>query len=540
MRFKGLVITVSAFALYLLTLSRHYTGASIEFITEIEWGDWPTMLQRHKLLVHPAGWAFYQLWRWLGWHDQAVFPLQVFNALFGAVSVGLMFALARQLTRSTKTGLLVTIGFAFSCAIWLYSTEAEFVTLPLAEALIMFWLLMNVSPTISTRPAYAVVLGLWAALAFLTFSSNIFLIPVVLANYWLMENQTWQDRLKRIAIFLSVMALTVLPVYAYVFYFVNGIRDITLLRTMQVYGGQGTGTLYGHFELKNVFYGGYALLRTLSGYPNLGLDGRTSLFLGSTTALQKAAFVGYYAFVMAAFAAPLLIALLKRRQILQFGGPTLGILATWALLCSGFAVYWVPKDLKFWFPVLAPWWLLVGMVVTLLNAERSNTKVQPAWWYKISPNWVVASIIAVFALLNGIGIVFPHLSLKTNRPYWIARSVTDHTTLQDLVITTGGDKLAEYVPYFGNRETICVLDRLLRSYASKEQILAELDREVSRVQARGGRTYLVGVRPGQDAAWDDLQKVDLRREDFAHFTTRLAWSVEDEDILQILPPSMSH
>src|SRR5207245_2935829 len=85
-RGRGVVLTAAAFVVYLVTLSRNFTGGSIEFATEIEAGKWQVLLQQHKLLSHPLGWAFLQLWNVFGWHGNALFPLQVLNALAGAVA----------------------------------------------------------------------------------------------------------------------------------------------------------------------------------------------------------------------------------------------------------------------------------------------------------------------------------------------------------------------------------------------------------------------------------------------------------------------
>jgi len=99
-------VTGAAFLLFVLTLSKNYSVASLEFVTEIEQGDWTMMLHRHKMLVHPMGWFFFKLWQILGWQGKALLPLQVFNALAGAACAGLMYQTARLLTRSTVVSLI--------------------------------------------------------------------------------------------------------------------------------------------------------------------------------------------------------------------------------------------------------------------------------------------------------------------------------------------------------------------------------------------------------------------------------------------------
>ncbi len=535
MRFNGLLLSVVTFGVYIATLSRNFTAASIMFVTEIESGDWTTILQRQKILLYPTGWVFYQFWRLAGWNDKGLFPLQVFNALFGAISVGLMYSISKRLTHSTPIAFLVSIGFAFSSAVWLFSTEAEFATLPLAAMLMMLWLLLNAPPKLLNHRFYPVLLGGWAGLSFLLYSSNGLLALVAIVGLWFMEQRSWQSRLKQAVVILVSMTLIVGPVYLLVLYFVNGVHDLASLRDWQLYGGQGTGTIYGNFELSHLFYGAYALIRSLSSYPGFGLDTRAGLFMAHASWLEKETFGGYYLFVLAVLLTPLIVAFIKRRQLLLAHYRPLCILAAVAVLYMAFALLWSAKDQKFWLPILAPWWLLVGLLLVTLNEERSSMPSSPrTWWQRVSFNGITAVMIAVLFCINGFGIVVPHRFLELNRAYQIAMSVGEHTSPQDLIITTGGDRLAYYIPYFANRRTLIVFQLFLKAaHNTEDEVFTTIQQEIAQTYERGGRVFLVGTEPGRDAEWDVLEAVQLTPDDFARFKTRPAWTVAGETVLSV-------
>src|SRR5689334_2240245 len=156
---KTLLVTTLVLVLYIATLSSNYTGGSLQFVGEIERGNWATLLKPHKMLMHPIGWAFLQIWRIAGWRGLALYPMQVFNALGGALSVGLMYAMCVQLTKDTRLALVIAAGFAVSCSTWLFSTEAEFVMPPMVACLLVIYWLLGTDTASSLRHWFGALLG---------------------------------------------------------------------------------------------------------------------------------------------------------------------------------------------------------------------------------------------------------------------------------------------------------------------------------------------------------------------------------------------
>ena len=177
-----LVVVTTVFGLYLATLSRHYSADSLLLALQIEGGNLSRFLDPTHVLLQPVGYAWFQLWRFAGWSHGSIVPLQVVNALGGAVCVGLLYGIMRPLTGSRRIPCLASAGFAVSGGLWLLSVEAEFVTIGLAPSLFVLWLLLSPPERLRSQPWYGLALGAAVSLAILTYLSSAILIPVVAAG----------------------------------------------------------------------------------------------------------------------------------------------------------------------------------------------------------------------------------------------------------------------------------------------------------------------------------------------------------------------
>ena len=537
MRYKVLLLIGLASSLYVATLSRNFTGGSIEFVTEIESNDWTVMLQPHKLLIHPLGWIFLHVWQGAGWQGPGLIPLQVFNALAGAVCVGLMYWIAVRVTGSDRAAGLVTVGLGVSGAMWLFSTQAEFVTPPLAETLVVLGGLLAWPRDGDSHYGWAALLGLGVGLSILTYITSVFLVPVVVVGYWFITGQPWQTRLKQIGVFVLAVALTTLPVYAGMLYWVYGVRDLESLRHWQLYGGQGAGTLYGRPALSNLVYGAYTFLHSLASYPGLDLESRTAFYLTQAGWVERGAFGVYYLMVLAGGAIPVALLVIKRKTLSLKHRWTLGVLATWTVLYGAFAFFWVPKDPQFWLPLLVPWWLVVGMLLVMTPSSTSGVRVHErlARWLLAHSTAVVTGMVILLLAVNALGVILPDHELERNQQFQVAQGVGARTGPDDLIVTSGGDKLFLYIPYFVKRQTLSVFGEIMNAGGNKAEALTKIDREIAQAQSLGHHVYLVGTQPGKDVWWDTLNEVGLTKDDFNRFHTAPAWTIGGEEVLEIVP-----
>ncbi len=528
----GLAVTALAFVLYLATLSRHYTGDSIEFAQAVEHGGLALLSEPHQLLNAPLGWAFCRLWQLAGWSGRALLPLQVFNALAGALAVGFVWAIGRSLTGNPRIALWAAGGFAFSCGTWLLSTDAEFATVPLAVSIAVLWLLLTSGRERRRQPGFAISLGLLTGLASLVYLTNALLAPVVLAGVLLDTSLRRRERLSQSLWFLGSFVLTAVLVYLLVTAPTLG----TAYGRIPTPWHGGAGRLYGIPTWRNLPHGAYAFLRSLAGYPGLGLGARTGDFLTTAGRAPQFLFAAYYAIVLLAVLALARRVLSRLRALTSSHRRELAALAVWALLHGAFAVWWLPGDLQFWLPVLAPWWLVTGLALATDGAAASRTEVGTEGRAESGGSRLpVGAVAFVGALLivNGLGVVRPNLDLERNRAYQIAASVAEETTPDDLIITTGGDGLFQNIPYFAGRRTVPLLYRYRTDGGAATKVWEALEDEMSATIAAGGHVYFVGFHPGRDVRWDDLAAAGISPPHWSHLTLQPAWEANGETMLEI-------
>jgi len=453
----------AALALYAATLSRHPSADSLEFALAVESGDPRQLLNLHHPLLHPLGWGFVEVWRVLGWTGGALLPLQLLNALGGGVAAAFLAHLASRLTGSARIGCMVAAGFAVSGAMWLLSTEAEFVTPPLAVNLGLLDLLITAAPERWERPAFSFGLGAAIAIAALLYLTNGILLPVAALaarSRSGFERGIW---LRRVALLSAgaIAGLTLSGAALIVWLHAAGASRLPELMVWSRYGG---------LDWSNLPRGAYAFIRSLLLYPGLGMNDRTTAYLNAAGPLQRTIFAAYYGLAAALAALPVWWAVRQRRLLLHTYGRAVVLVLVWAGAHTLFALYWVPSDCSFWAPTLAAWWLVIALLAAATPHSRRTVSYGTA-------------LAAALLLVNAVLFVLPHHDLQRNRTYWIAHAAAQHTAPGDVIITRSDDVLALYLMYF-ERRSVVLADR--NPTAAIEEALALARR-------RHGRAFAVDV-----------------------------------------------
>jgi hypothetical protein len=533
----GPCIAISVFLVYLATLSHNYDGDGIQFAMDVESGDLANLLVPNHMLYPLFGLWFFRGWQFFGWQQGALLPLQVLSALGGALSVGLMYAVSRRLTNSISITIasVVAVGFGVSYGMWVYSTDAESVTIPLALSMLV---LLCLIPRHNSKEGLGpLITGLVCSLSILTYQTGVILVLVVIVGYCMDARLTRSVRFQRVSLFLLVSGLITALAYLLVAYFVFGITGWKSLLDWQFHlsrlGLWGKPSLLSFVEGWKAFYG------ALAGYPK-----RSNVLDVIVVVIVALVVIIPFGFAFA-----------LRKRLTISHRRSLGILVTWSLLYAAFAIYWVAGDISFWVPVLVPWWLLAGMVLSV-RIYRIDGVGDPLPRHQPHSYIVATSILTALLLARNLfNIILPNL--ETNHSYLIAMSVKEHTSPSDLIVTTGGnDCLFLTIPYFAQRETVSLFHQFLNAEKvdqppspwivspsaaggvggglDKGEVFAKVDRMIREIHLHGGRVFLVGTQPGQDLLWSSLQDVDLTKEDFKHFNTKRAWQAYGEDILEII------
>jgi hypothetical protein len=528
-RRADLGVAAVAFFVYACTLSRQYMGDGIQFAVSVESASLLSLLQPNHMLYPLTGLWFFRAWQWLGWQGGALLPLQVLSAAAGAVCVGLMYRLADRLSGNATIGLLISLGFGASYGMWAYSTDAEAVTVPLVWSLLVIG---GVLVTPAQHPSRGpVILGLLCALAVITYQTGVLLTAPVVAGYLMPRDSPLAARVRRAAAFLLVSGLCSLSIYLLVAFTVFGVRSWHGLLDWQFH--MADLGLWGKWSSRGVAQGGYAFLRTFAGYPDLGPGSRTFSYLAEATLPQRAAFAAYYSVVLGAVVA-LCWAVIKRWDALKSRRRELAVLVSYGLSYGLFATYWVPGDVQFWVPVSAAWWL-VASVVLATPGPPAGVRLNDTGRASTPSIRVAGAGVAILAAANLVTTVAPNREIGRNRAYQITQSIRDRTSPQDLIVTTGGDALFLYVPYFAERQTVSLYHQVLHSKRSKASVFDAVRQRARDTWSGGGRVFLAGAWPGQDVWWDSLEAVGLSRRDLLRLHTVQAWGVEGEEIREIVP-----
>lgn len=438
-RFTPLIVTCTAALLYLATLSRHYTGDSIEYALAIELGDPAYLLDPYHPLLHPVGLAFFKLWQAFGGTGQSLLPLQVLNALAGAICPGLVTDIARRLTGSARLALVIGLGFAVSGGLWMLSVEAEFVTVPLAAALLVLWALFAVSPGRAGTARYAVLLALATAVAFWSYASGAILFLIVLTGILLDVRLEPPVRRRQALIYSGALLVVVVP--ATLVFMVQWSQG-DWGRVASYFFSRGA---YSRFALSDLPHGVYGFLRSLALYPRLSLIGTTRQFLDQASPIARGLFAVYYALVLTVACSPLVLAVRHRGRLMMAYRQPLAVLAVWSAGYAAFGFFWVPGDVSFWLPLLAAWWLLLALVVSVSTGASQPAKAR---------RWLAGLAISVVALAvaNAAFEIVPRRDLSTNRPYQVAQSVAARSAADDVILTRPDDISGLYLAYFAGRQ----------------------------------------------------------------------------------------
>src|SRR3954468_13338832 len=117
---RRVVVPVGLFLLtfvtYLTTLTQVHTFDALSYVTSVERKPWTEVFHPHHLAYGPLGVLALHAGRALGYTGGAALPMQVVNALAGALGVALFYTTVRRVTRrddlALTSALLLGSGYA--------------------------------------------------------------------------------------------------------------------------------------------------------------------------------------------------------------------------------------------------------------------------------------------------------------------------------------------------------------------------------------------------------------------------------------------
>ena len=410
--------------IYLLTLSDVHTYDALSYILDVEQKPWRELFHPHHLAYGPLGALVDRSAAMLSWQGGAERPLQVTNALAGALGVALFAALvARQVeAHRFRAALLAALLLGSSYAYWYYAVEVEVYTI--AAVLLIGALGLMGAIARNPSPGLAAALGLVQGLALLFHQTNLLLtLPALIALFIGWRSQA-HPRL-RAGLTMGVayglpLGLIVAGAYLGIGIGLSGLRSWDAFYTW-VAGYTTTG-----------FWGGPIGLARL---PLLGQG------LADTLAQPGGAIVGM-----------ILLGLLLAgwRQLRTAPRGVVAICLSWLLIYGLFFFWWEPDNVEFWIASLPPFYLL------LISAVWPGSAPQSTWRTSWMP--LLALLCGLWMLGSNLITISIRGDAQRDLQRLIAQALADATRPGDLLVLSDG--LPElYMPFYVDRPNLISLNQ---------------------------------------------------------------------------------
>jgi hypothetical protein len=431
----SLLVFAATLALYLATLTGVHTFDALSYILDVQRKPLAELYHPHHLAYGPLGWLAYHGARALGYAGTANLPLQLVNAVAGALGVALFFRTLRRLTGLASLALAGAALLALSFAFWYYAVEVEVYTL----AGLFLLLCLDRMARLLRRPSWQgfALLGVLQGLAILFHQTNLLLCAPVAALLLL----CWQSGLpaRTRGFFLELLlpyglalGLCVSLPYALVAR-ASGLTSVAELR----------GWLLGYATTG--WWGGAI---TSSKWAGLG----EGLSLTLAAELGVGAFVGLWLLGLLVIHLRLMLSDLRLRRrgrdtitraVAQHGPSVeLGLIAiacVWLLCYGAFFLWWEPDNVEFWIASLPPAILLLALALA-----RGEGR-----WRRRPGVWTTLAIALTLGALNGEAIVRRGDPARDLQRQIVAAYVAASEPDDLLLVPDGLQEL--YLPYYEDR-----------------------------------------------------------------------------------------
>jgi hypothetical protein len=449
-------------ALYLATLTQSHTFDALSYALDVDTKPWQELFHPHHLAYGPLGALVRALAQALGWEGRAVLPLQVANALAGALGVMLFLRLVHRLTRRLDLALCGALLLGGSYAYWYYAVEVEVYTI--AAVLLVGCLALMAALLREPRREVAATLGALQGLAVLFHQTNVLLcVPVALALWLAGRQQPWAARRALWLAYGAPLALVAGGAYLLVGFGISGFRSpgefgawLTAYARTGWWGGPIERTQWADLErgLSSALAHPYGALLWL-------------LLLG-------------------------LVVLFLRHLLRRYRSLVLLLLA-WLAVYGAFFFWWEPDNAEFWIASFPP-----ALLLLLLALGAGGRPWHAGVWVALAVGlaMVVGNYEAV--TLRGSGFASPQRQIAAE----LARRSEPGTFL---LVPDGLQELA--LNYYEERTNTLALSQVLAD--SGGDWVASCERLRGRIEAELGRGVAVWLGDGVL----EPQRIDTRYAD---------------------------
>lgn len=416
--------------LYLFTLTQVHTFDALSYVLSVERKPWQAVFHPHHLAYGPLGVFALGLGKALGFGGGAALPMQIVNALAGALGVGYFALVLMRATQRQDVALATALLLGSSYAYWYYAIEIEVYTVATLLLVVCAGLLWKLA--MGSRQWTFTLLGVTQGAAVLFHQTNLLLCgPIAVLALWMLWQQrsTWRPVLAGWLSYAAALVLVVVLPYIWVGFGVSQFASwqefwlwLTEYARTGWWGGpisasNWEGLAQGLSEALTPQAGGWAWLALVScGAVGLWQSGKRR-----TVAIEQDSGAG------------------------QLGGWA-GVLLSWVIVYGLFFFWWEPDNIEFWIASLPP--LLLLLAIGLSSTRRWSPAVL-----------LVGGLALVLVAVNGDAIQ-RRGDARTDLQRTIALALAEQSTPADLLIIPDG--LQElYLPYYEQHENFISLNQAM-------------------------------------------------------------------------------
>jgi len=481
-------ITLFVGLVYLLFPSAIYNGDGLGYAKVVETASTSRLWSiPARLFFCPIGRIVQQLLGAVGWEVRSVYVLQAINSIFGSLAAGVFFLIAFRISRSVRLALMVSLGFAFSLAVWFWNINVTSYPGNVFFLVCCLYLLIS-SAEIADRRTFlrrAAAVALVHALAAFFWLPAVLLGPSIALIFLFVTGRVSRN--------IRLVAAAVYSISFLIFLFVPlviaGVQTagVSNVETFLSWLASASHKKSPDISLKNFFRGIIGF--SSSVFHMTGLGPFVKNLLWNVPFVPESRPKMY-----SEIAAFLLLWLTIGSMVfyyLRFLGRSIACyrrclmaLIVWAVPIMLFGLIWLGSDTERWLAVSPIFWLLL-----LIGVSHACSQAKPTV-AKIAERFLW-SFTAIIILYNLISVVLPDHDRKNN-PYWQkAEFLSAQMTDQDLVLLWGHDHVftGSHLGYFFNKKWDH-LGMLGNKYWDdiEERIVAMVDE----VRRRGGRVLIIG------------------------------------------------
>ncbi len=462
--------------LYLFTLTQVHTFDALSYVTSVERKPWTEVFHPHHLAYGPLGELALATSVALGYHGGAALPMQVINALAGAIGVAYFFALVQRVCQRADLALTAAALLGCAYAYWYYAVEIEVYTVAAVFLLICLDLMLRMLRWPSLQ--LTGLLGLAQGGAILFHQTNVLLCAPILVcamhdlqavRHEQFSQKSYRAWFSRWLVYAVVLALLVGLSYFFVGVVVSGFRSVDAF-TAWLTEYARTGWWGGPITAKKWADLGTGVTETLAR------PGGALLWL-------------------------LLAGLLVLHGNRLFRGqPVLvALLLTWLLVYGAFFFWWEPDNIEFWIASLPPVLLLT---VLAMRAE---------------PRWGAGVLVALAVAVTAFGLNYDSIRQRgnaaTDLQRTIARGLASQSTPADLLLIPDG-LLELYLPYYEQHDNFLSLNQALFDHGDDWSRACNAVQQRMEAARHAGATVLIADEVLHPLA-DFLQRHHLQQSEVA-------------------------